>query len=154
MLFIYRKDSIQLSLTLSYLGESKKQMDKDSIRLLIVRKPPIKIPEGFIHVHQLSPSIELFSQAQEWKQQFECKEDWWGMYEERFLNEMKTRKDLVRALDRLEQRLKEGKNITLYCYCKDVAFCHRRYIGEEMERRGFEVDFRRLVKQEQLSLFD
>lgn len=81
------------------------------------------------------------------------KEDWWHLYEDRFVTEIKERKDMVRSLNRLDQLLKEGKVVRLFCYCKHVWFCHRSLIGNEMKSRGHEVDFRPVEIVEQMSLF-
>lgn len=140
-------------LTLCYLGETNKFNLETGLNLLAVRKPPQVIPSYFVHVPQLSPSKELFFQTQEWKRKYENKALWWDWYVEIFSKEMKERKDLVRALIRLEQVLQEGKEVRLFCYCKEVQFCHRSLIGKEMVKRGFEVDFRSEKRIEQLSLF-
>ncbi|MFF2532212.1 DUF488 family protein [Brevibacillus sp. NPDC058079] len=145
-------------LILSYLGEAKQFDLTVGVNLLAVRNPPtekgrIKIPPNFIHVPQLSPSRELFIDTQTWKEEFDKKEAWWHLYEARFLKELHERKDMVRALSRLDQRLRAGELIRLFCYCKDVCYCHRSFVGRDMEGRGHSVDFRRIPKSEQLSLF-
>lgn len=143
---------------MSYLGESKELQDLEATRLLIVRKPPKVMPEEFHHVPELSPSLELFHQAQIWKREYEAKEDWFPLYEERFLKEIKHRTDMVHMFNQLERKSKNGKTFILYCYCKDIEFCHRKYVAEEFMIRGCEVDLRKkeAVKKEveQLSLFD
>lgn len=138
---------------LSYLGNHQAFDLGQGMNLLIVRRPPVKIPEHFIHVPQLSPSPELFHQAQIWKKQLGDKENWFPLYEERFLKEIKERNDLVRALKKLEKRIQQGIDIRLFCYCKDHHFCHRKYIGMELEKRGHEVDWCEKKVIEQLSLF-
>jgi uncharacterized protein YeaO (DUF488 family) len=146
-------------LILSYLGEANKFDLETGLNLLAVRNPPtdedgrIKIPPHFIHVPQLSPSRELFNDAQIWKRRYEKKQDWWHLYEQRFLKEMKERNDLVRALDRLDKRLEQGQLVRVFCYCKEVCYCHRYFVGKEMQERGHEVDFRRVEVVEQMSLF-
>lgn len=140
-------------LILSYLGEAGKFDLTEGVNLLGVRNPPDKIPENFVHVPQLSPSKELFSDTQVWKNRCSKKEEWWGFYEERFVQEMNKRNDLVRSLNRLDRLLQEGKLIRFFCYCKHVCFCHRSLIGKEMIVRGHEVDFRPVELVEQLSLF-
>lgn len=56
-------------LHLAYLGEARKiDIPDNSLKLLIVRKPVTKIPKGFIHVPQLSPSEKLFKKTMgNWK---------------------------------------------------------------------------------------
>lgn len=166
-------------LYLAYLGESKKIVfHENDLKLLIVRKPVSGIPNGFIHVPQLSPSLPLFEQAQIWKKGVFQKEDtaylhsiqiaeddteaWWFLYEREFNRELVTRPDMVRAIKRLGTQLKDGVNIYAFCYCKNVCRCHRGLLGEHMKKLGFKVDFRKkeelalpvIEPLEQLSLFD
>lgn len=161
-------------LTLSYLGEAKSlNLDKNTLKLLIVRRPVNGIPNGFIHTPQLSPSNELFEKAQLWKaNKFndedikylkergvspESKDAWWILYKRDFSLEVNNRKDMIKALERLQILLKEGKKICLFCYCKDVNRCHRGIIGQHIKSLGFEVDFRDKEDKEkliQMSIFD
>jgi uncharacterized protein YeaO (DUF488 family) len=147
------KREVALLIELSYLGNHQSFKLEEAMNLLIVRRPPAKIPEHFIHVPQLSPSNDLFQMAQIWKKQLGDKENWFPLYEERFLKEIKERDDLVRALRKLEKRIEQGMDIRLFCYCKDHHFCHRKYIGEELEKRGHAVDWCKKETTEQLSLF-
>lgn len=138
---------------LSYLGNHNQFDLSKGVNLLIVRKPPTKIPKYFIHVPQLSPSIELFNQAQKWKKEYKNISDWFHLYEEKFRKEMRERNDMIRALNKVEKRVREGKLIRLFCYCKDELYCHRRLIGEELISRGYEVNWCKRKKLEQLTLF-
>lgn len=165
-------------LYLAYLGESKKiDFDENARKLLIVRRPVNGIPAGFIHVHQLSPSIALFKKTRkDWKQGIFSDDEkeylisldnlineksWWHLYKREFINEMNTRQDMKQALNRLKTLLNKDIPIYLFCYCKDVCRCHRCLIGEYFESNGYQVDFRYKYKEEpllnpeiQLSLFD
>ncbi|PLS18939.1 hypothetical protein CVD28_00635 [Bacillus sp. M6-12] len=167
-------------LHLAYLGESKQIIvDSNTLRMLIVRKPVSGIPGGFIHVPQLSPSLQLFDHNRKtWKQGLFTEEDiaylhsiqqteddpeaWWFLYEREFNKELVSRPDMVRAIERLGERLKQGVEIYTFCYCKNVCRCHRGLLGKHMQDRGFEVDFRKKQEPmlpvtkplEQLSLFD
>lgn len=150
------KREVLILIKLSYLGNHHEFNLEEGLNLLIVRKPPKKIPKHFIHVPQLSPSLELFNQAQIWKKEYEKIEDWFPLYEERFIKEIQERDDMVRALRKLEKRIQEGCEIRLFCFCKNEQFCHRRLIGEELIKRGYEVDWCRKPVEpvlEQLSLF-
>jgi uncharacterized protein YeaO (DUF488 family) len=155
-------------LHLAYLGESKKiVVDNNTLRFLIVRKPVSGIPEGFIHVPQLSPSLPLFEQTQIWKKGIFKEKDiaylhsiqktktdpeaYWFLYEKEFKKELVTRPDMLRAIKRLEERLNKGVEIYAFCYCKNVCRCHRGLLGEHMQDKGFEVNFRK--KEEPLSTF-
>ena len=165
-------------LKLAYLGEAKKlNLPSNTLRFLIVRKPVSGIPVGFIHVPQLSPSLPLFEQTQVWKKGMFTESEkirltelgvstedpfaYWTLYEESFNQEMVNRPDMVRALQRLGERLNNGEEIYAFCYCKDVCRCHRGLIGRFMEENGFQVDYRKSAVKEkekvvlnQLSLFD
>lgn len=165
-------------LKLAYLGESKNlNIEKNILKLLIVRRPVGKIPKGFIHVPQLSPSNNLFEKTQNWKAKKFNKEEleilklkdvfsvdensWWYLYEDAFMLELQNRKDMIKAVKRLKERLLKGEDIYLFCYCKDVCSCHRGLIGKYIEKDGFEVDYRRIEKskenietERQLSLFN
>jgi hypothetical protein len=164
-------------LYLAYLGEAKKlSFNEMDLKLLIVRKPVSGIPEGFIHVPQLSPSLTLFDKAPRWKKgMFQEKEEaylrsigitentldaWWFLYEKEFKRELEERPDMVRAIERLGKRLEQGEEIYVFCYCKNLCRCHRRLVGEHMQEKGYEVNFRKPqinikpTPVEQLSLFD
>lgn len=144
-------------LYLGYLGEAKLlNIKENALKLLIVRKPPRVIPESFIHTPQLSPSIDLFNSTQRWKkgdftpkelhwlkqQNIEMNEDtWWELYKVKFNYELKNRPDMRKALARLEELLKEGKEIYLFCFCKDVNKCHRLLVGKYIEEKGYLVSY-------------
>ena len=146
-------------LHLAYLGEAKKlHIKDDALKLFIVRKPTKIIPQGFIHTPQLSPSIELFNAAMRWKKgDFSPKEEswirkqnfnkdrdnlWWELYKIKFNIEINKRVDMRKALNRLEEVLKEGKEVYLFCFCKDTCKCHRILIGKYIEERGYKVNYR------------
>jgi hypothetical protein len=138
-------------LILSYLGEAGAFDLTTGINLLAVRNPPKDkigkhlIPPHFGHLPELSPSPSLFGDTQLWKNEYgKEKENWWHLYEPRFIREMQERVELIRALRWLEWLLKEGIDIRVFCFCKDVDGCHRGLVGNEMIRRGCEVDFRRI----------
>lgn len=137
---------------LSYLGDYRSFDLERGLNLLIVRRPPLKIPSHFIHAPQLSPSPGLFKQTQEWKLQYGEKKNWFHLYENQFLREIEERDDLRRALKKVEVRVMEGKEVRMFCYCSDEN-CHRKYIGLELQRRGYEVDIRKKKVVEQMSLF-
>lgn len=145
-------------LYLAYLGEAKKINFKYSDKkLLIVRKPMGTIPHGFIHVPQLSPSLELFNKTQLWKQNqftekekeflnnrgidFEGENAWWTIYNDYFLKEIQNRPDMVKEIEKRKQMMDNGNDIYMFCYCKDVDHCHRKLIGEAIEKDGYKVDF-------------
>lgn len=148
-------------LHLSYLGEAAKlDISEEALKLLIVRVPPEKIPNGFIHVPQLSPSPHLFKTVRRWKgedftinetawlgennliKKYEGKDLWWFLYKRKFNEELKQRPDMKKALERLILLLNQNKEVYLFCYCKDVDRCHRGLVGGYVEDKGYKVDFR------------
>lgn len=145
-------------LYLGYLGEAKKiDIKDDALKLLIVRRPPKVIPKGFIHTPHLSPSVDLFKATQRWKkgdftpkeqhwlkkQNIEIDENaWWELYRVKFNYELENRPDMKKALNRVEELLREGKDIFLFCFCKDTNKCHRLLVGKHIERKGYEVNYR------------
>lgn len=160
---------------LAYLGESKNLKYKEnSVKYLIVRKPVNKVPKGFIHLPHLSPSAELLEKAQRWKRKefndkeklelsklkikIESNDAWWALYKPIFRKELKTRKDVNQGIDIIRRNFNQGKDIYLFCYCKDLDRCHRALVGKYLEKMGFEVDFRREKIEEenfcQLNMFE
>lgn len=144
---------------------------KEGIKFLIVRKPVGKIPEGFIHMPMLSPSLELFNKAHMWKRSKFSKEEelklrrigvdiedtdaWWHLYEPEFINELGAREDVKRALDIISMELKKENDIYLFCYCKELDTCHRVLVGKYLEGKGFSVNYRKpKEKSLQLNIFD
>lgn len=145
ILYTYSKDEFK-----------KLKVKNDAIKLFIVRKA-ITLPEGFTHIPQLSPSPELFNDYRRWrtgdytekeiaffkeKGTWEYKDYasfiWWDLYEPRFLKEIPA---MERYIQRICQRLDEGKDVYICCYCEELQFCHRRLVGEEVQKRGYVVEF-------------
>lgn len=154
---------------LAYLGESKKlQYKNNSIKYLIVRKPVNGISKGFIHLPHLSPSAELLENAQRWKRKefnneeklellkknvdVELNDAWWVLYKPIFEKELEIRKDVKKGIKIIKNDIQSGKDVYLFCYCKDVDRCHRTLVGKYLEQMGFKVDFRR-EKIEEESFF-
>ena len=85
-----------------------------------------------IHLPQLSPSKKLLLNYKDGNID-------WEMYTTIFKEEMKSH-DMKRALNRTQELLDEGKDITIICYCKDRNTCHRSLIGDYFEELGYEVN--------------
>ncbi|MDF2880001.1 MAG: hypothetical protein K0R54_558 [Clostridiaceae bacterium] len=145
-------------LHLAYLGEAKKlNLSENTKKFFIVRKPVGGIPKGFIHVPQLSPSIELFDKTQKWKKNefnddeikelktnnisLTDKSAWLYFYKTEFYYELNNRPDMVRALNNLMYQLDEAEEIYLFCYCKNLEECHRYLIGQFIQNKGYKVDY-------------
>lgn len=104
-----------------------------------------------IRVTSLSPSDQLFqSYVRSWRHK--PQDEWWPLYEKRFMNEMKTAEKL-HGLRAVYKRLLMGRNIVLICFCDDHRICHRRLVGEFFEQFGVEPIELNPIKTEQISLF-
>ena len=158
---------------LTYLSEDRKlNITDDSLKLLIVRKPPEVMPKGFIHGPQLSPSLELFFKTKKWKKGVFTEEEmdfintipdiieldyWWELYRSEFMKELNDRDDMKSALLRLLNLDKEGSNIYLYCFCSNTHRCHRSLVGEKLKDLGANVTFevpKKNNNSSQMNLFD
>ncbi len=42
-------------------------------------------------------------------------------------------------LARIQQRLDEGKDVALACYCEQVQYCHRKLVGDYFKNKDYEV---------------
>ncbi|MHA7743896.1 DUF488 family protein, N3 subclade [Priestia aryabhattai] len=110
----------------------------------------VNLPNTIL-VRELSPSPTLFQTfLQDWrKKPFE---EWWGLYEKRFLKEMES-EEKKKGLREVYKRLLIGKNVVLVCFCKDHRYCHRRLVGEFFKPYDVEAVELNPVSQDQLSLF-
>lgn len=104
------------------------------IKLFIARVKPKGI-QGWIHVPQLAPSAKLFNQYIFWRRQGLWPGKW-ETYKRQFVTEMKV---MDNYLARVEQRLNEGKDVALACYCKQVNYCHRKLVGDYFKNKGYKV---------------
>ena len=160
---------------LAYLGESKKiKYKKPNKKYFIVRKPVGRMPKGFIHMPQLSPSVNLLKNALRWKKgqftkneiaklnntniSYNTKNAWWYLYVPRFKRELSTRIDVQKAVRKIKNESSIGINIYLFCYCKELNKCHRLLVGKHLEQKGLNIDFRNRKKIQnknftQLNLF-
>lgn len=141
--------------SLSSLKDTR--IDNYDLKLFIVRSPGKAMNSlkryDFIHVPQLSPSLELFKTYQnrwlnndftEAEKEYMDKGNthtWWDLYMKQFKYEMTHRHDLQLALKTLIKRLNEGKDIILVCFCPNFARCHRGLIGYYLNSLGYDVRF-------------
>lgn len=92
---------------------------------------------GLIWVPELAPSPALFNQyLHEWKDK--PAEEWWSKYEEKFNEELSSPEKLP-VLRTLWRSIESGKKIALVCFCSDGKYCHRRLVGNYLERHGVRV---------------
>ena len=81
-----------------------------------------------IRVKELSPSDELFQLYMGmWKGK--PADDWWHLYEKKFISEMETEEKL-QGLRAIYKKLLLGHTIILICFCEDHRICHRRLVGD------------------------
>lgn len=102
-------------------------------RLLVMRFPPKKLdPEkhGVLLAFDLAPSEELLK-----KQKAEPD---WVYYTFKFRVEMASRKDMVKKLDEVLARLKQGEDICFICCEKKYIECHRWLLAQWFIERGIE----------------
>jgi len=158
--FFYQKKGV---LTLTGIQKLDKiDWDLQGKRLFIVRKPTTSSTSAVEKyrlklVPSLSPSAYLFSRYYKWKEgKFDPKEierirqsghstqektAWWWLYLPEFLEEMRTREDLIKSMKHVIATLNEGVNITMVCFCPSESFCHRAIIGSVLKDRGYDVVF-------------
>lgn len=107
--------------------------------------------EEAMRVKELSPSDDLFqTYIRSWRNK--PSEQWWSLYEERFLKEMKS-EEKIHGLRKVYKRLLMGRNIVLICFCDDHRICHRRLVGDFFHSYEVEAVELNPVKSEQISLF-
>lgn len=160
-----KHDPTKGTLHLCYMGNLKNiNVMAYPIRLFAVRSAKDDTMAGlqkynFTLIPQLSPSAKLFSDYFRWKkgdftqeeldeiqaagveEDASIEQKYWALYVPRFYEELATRQDLIKNMKRLLQRLDEGKNVLLMCYCYNLNYCHRKIIGIEVAKRGYKVIF-------------
>ena len=113
-----------------YLTNTKNisNLPEQCVKLLITRKM-LKNMDGINWVLSLAPSKKLF---------WDYKNDIisWEQYEKRYKNELK---DNYKTLLKIKTFVDNDVNIALICYCDDYNYCHRRLIGERLEKMGLKV---------------
>jgi uncharacterized protein YeaO (DUF488 family) len=104
-----------------------------------------------IRVKELSPSDQLFqSYIRTWRRK--PSGEWWPLYEDQFMREMKTEEKL-HGLRAVYKRLLLGRNVVLICFCDDHRICHRRLVGEFFKPYGVEAIELNPINSEQISFF-
>ncbi|WP_244814766.1 DUF488 domain-containing protein [Caballeronia sp. Lep1P3] len=114
--------------------------ENEGLRIGTVRRPPRGVPKAefarrdFYDVWypNLSPSQELVTEALH----AESEKDWRG-FVKKFKAEM-AQHDASKSLDLLAA-LSHTANLSVGCYCKDEARCHRSVLRELLLKRGAEV---------------
>ena len=83
----------------------------------------------------LAPSKELFV----WYKNNKNKNNWFDDYKKVYMNQLKNNKLALNDLSEIKKILESGKDVCLYCFCRNVENCHRSIIGNLFKNKGFEV---------------
>lgn len=89
--------------------------------------------DGVKYLPELAPSKNLFNKyLNQWKH----KESsfWWKDYCNQYKKEINTE-----YINKLEEGLNQGKNVTLICFCGDETICHRSILKEIFQQKGFKT---------------
>lgn len=109
---------------------------EDSLRLFITLYAKQTLIESLaekynvIHTPALAPSPTTFSNYKQNKDTDRLSA--WSKYVDEYCFDIINNKKKVAYLNRIKEILKEGRDVTLICYCSD-KFCHRHIL-----RRYFE----------------
>jgi len=103
----------------------EKESGEDGFRICIMRFVRSYYKYD-LWLRDLAPSIELLN---DWKN----KKINWREYKERYLEEIKNKKEVIKEVLNIIQ---EKKIVTLLCCEKDDKFCHRRLLKEYLEGHG------------------
>ncbi len=83
-------------------------------------------------VPALAPDKDLF----EWSHRSEyCPMKDWPEYRRRFRKLIESDPRRMATLDRVVQRLREGKRVAIKCLCSEERYCHRSVLREMIEER-------------------
>ena len=116
----------------TYLSKLK-NIPENALKLIITRFPPKYLnlneyPNTYI-VKQLAPSIQLLTHYKQ--------NNNWEWYVKEFQLEMQTRKDMIKAINRLKEILDDEEDVYLICYEKDYTKCHRNLIARKLQQEGY-----------------
>ena len=100
--------------------------------ILITRLPPYGWVDKDEWIQVLSPKPKTLFR---WLDSKQTEEDW-KIYLNDFEQEMKA-SEPVAAINKLRQRVRNGETITLLCYCKPEAHCHRYTVKSLIEESIF-----------------
>ncbi len=131
-LFLQEQLNKKYTLYTTYLSKLK-NIPENALKLIITRFPPKYLnlneyPNTYI-VKQLAPSIQLLTQYK--------KNNNWEWYVKEFQLEMQTRKDMIKAINRLKEILDDEEDVYLICYEKDYTKCHRNLIARKLQQEGY-----------------
>jgi uncharacterized protein YeaO (DUF488 family) len=115
----------------------------EGLRVGTVRRPPRGVPKAEFASHDwydvwypnLAPSVETMKQAQE--AQAAHSPVLWNAFVRKFRSEM-AEADARRSLDLLAA-LSHHTALSVGCYCKDEAHCHRSVLRSLLTERGADI---------------
>ena len=127
-----------MALRVVRLGSSRTK--GEGLRIGTVRRPPRGVPKKEyaardfydVWLPDLAPSDALVKQAQG-----ATDERAWRAFERKYRAEMK-RPEATRLLTLLAA-LSRDTNLSVGCYCEDVAHCHRSLLNELLREHGANV---------------
>ncbi len=89
---------------------------------------------GAVRVKALAPGDNLFHQyLNQWKDA--DPQEWWHLYEEQFIKDLNW--GMIKKLMAL---VKSGKTIALFCFCRNVDYCHRSIVAKILQEQGAAVE--------------
>lgn len=102
----------------------------DGYRLLVMRLWPRGIHKEHVDAweRQLAPTRNLLTD-------YRSHVIDWAEYERRYLHEMTSYSDSIRALSALRWRISQG-NVTILCSCKDEMHCHRTLLSQLVQKNS------------------
>lgn len=127
-----------MSIRIVQLGSARQP--NEGLRIGTVRRPPRGVPKSEfarrdfydVWLPTLSPSTDLLAAGKQ------ARDDRaWRTFVRRFSSEMR-RPEAARDLDLLAA-LSHAANISVGCYCKDEARCHRGVLRELLRARGADL---------------
>lgn len=110
---------------------------EDGTRILVTRYRP-RWNDTWSEWHEtVAPSRRLLGQARAIEQQ-QCPEAAWEFYVPRYVREMQEPAPQA-AIAFFAERLRRGETITLLCFCRDEARCHRTLLRDLLLKAMREV---------------
>ena len=102
----------------------------DGYRLLVMRLWPRGIRKEHVNAweRQLAPTRKLLTD-------YRSDVIGWAEYERRYLHEMASCSDSIRALSALRWRVSQD-NVTILCSCKDEMHCHRTLLTQLVQKNS------------------
>lgn len=123
-----------------YIATHKNYFYIDADLYLLCTTYTDKVPDGTLLVEELSPSFKLYliKKALLKKRQFVNR---YNEFVSAYRKEIASRKDYIKALERLTSFIEDGKKVVLFDDCNLKEYCHLNILGQELIEMGYKVDF-------------